>query len=519
MKIQNKNKNNHVFVLFLLFIPFFLSYFYSNSLQLPNFLNSQFSSPSLMSSYESVKIAYEAAGQGHVFTFWDTLTTSDQTSLLSQLAAIDPAEISQIADTVIVNPAPVDESEAKLEPLPETATASLVDQDENEASEWYKTGLDLIRSNSVAVILLAGGQGTRLGSSAPKGCYDVGLPSHKSLFQLQAERISKIQQLAGPGTIVPWYIMTSGPTRGPTEQFFKDNNYFGLNSANVVFFEQGVLPCLTKEGKIILETPAKVAVAPDGNGGIYKALWKSGILDDLKKRGIQHLHTYCVDNCLVKVADPVFLGWAQARKLDIGTKVVRKRDATESVGLIVSKNGRPGVIEYSEISSDLAAEKTADGLLKFRAANIVNHYYSASFLEGIPSWPGTALPYHIAHKKIPYVDLATGNIDPKPTSPNGIKLEQFVFDVFPTLEFNRFGSLEVYRAREFSPLKNAPGSKEDGPETSRADLLKESTRWLEAAGAHVAAGVDVEVSPLTSYGGEGLEKFNGTEFKESLVQV
>ena len=301
----------------------------------------------MSSSYESLKAAYEAAGQGHVFTFWDTLSAADQESLLAQLSAIDPTEISQIADSVIVNPAPVDESEAKLEPLPETATASLLDQ-EDEAAEWYKAGLDLIRKNSVAVILLAGGQGTRLGSSAPKGCYDVGLPSHKSLFQLQAERIAKVQELAGPGTVIPWYIMTSGPTRAPTEQFFKDNNYFGLDPANVVFFEQGVLPCLTKEGKIILETPAKVAVAPDGNGGIYKALWKSGVLADLKKRGIEHLHTYCVDNCLVKVADPVFLGWANAHKLDIGTKVVRKRDATESVGLIVSKNGRPGVIEYSE---------------------------------------------------------------------------------------------------------------------------------------------------------------------------
>lgn len=519
MKSKYKNRINHVFLLFLLlFIPLLLSYYFTNHLHSSVFFSSQSPSPSMSSSYESLKAAYEAAGQGHVFTFWDTLSAADQESLLAQLSAIDPTEISQIADSVIVNPAPVDESEAKLEPLPETATASLLDQ-EDEAAEWYKAGLDLIRKNSVAVILLAGGQGTRLGSSAPKGCYDVGLPSHKSLFQLQAERIAKVQELAGPGTVIPWYIMTSGPTRAPTEQFFKDNNYFGLDPANVVFFEQGVLPCLTKEGKIILETPAKVAVAPDGNGGIYKALWKSGVLADLKKRGIEHLHTYCVDNCLVKVADPVFLGWANAHKLDIGTKVVRKRDATESVGLIVSKNGRPGVIEYSEISPELAAEETEDGLLKFRAANIVNHYYSASFLEGIPSWPASALPYHIAHKKIPYVDIATGNVDPKPTSPNGIKLEQFVFDVFPTLEFDRFGSLEVHRSREFSPLKNAPGSKEDGPETSRADLLKESTRWLREAGANVAPGVEVEASPLTSYGGEGLDKFRGVEFSEPLAQI
>lgn len=471
-----------------------------------------------MDSYETIKARYEAGGQGHVFAFWEELDQDQKTQLLNQLSSMDPKEITEIGDKVIVNPEPENEEEAKLEPLPESATASVLDWSKETHSKWFASGIELIRSGQVAVILLAGGQGTRLGSSAPKGCYDVGLPSKKSLFQLQAERISRLQTLAG-GVAIPWYIMTSGPTRGPTEKFFADNQYFGLDKENVVFFEQGVLPCLTKQGKIILESKSKVAVAPDGNGGIYKALWKSGVLDDLKKRNIKHLHTYCVDNCLVKVADPAFLGWAASLKLDIGTKVVRKRDATESVGLIVSKNGHPGVIEYSEISEELAkqTEPSNPDLLKFRAANIVNHYYSAEFLQGIPNWPSTSLPYHVAHKKIPYVDIATGVADPKPTKPNGIKLEQFVFDVFPTLDFSKFGCLEVHRSEEFSPLKNAPGSKEDSPETSRADLLAEGKKWLVEAGATVGDSTIVEISPLTSYGGEGLSEQSGKSFTSDVV--
>lgn len=483
-------------------------------------------------SFDTLKSAYENAGQGHVFAFWEQLSSSEQTSLLAQLENIDPKEITAIAKDVLSSPphaasaASADDEEAKLDPLPEKATASILEQDQETQNTWYEDGLKLIAQNSVAVILLAGGQGTRLGSSAPKGCYDVGLPSHKSLFQLQAERIAKLQLLASSTSsssekaIIPWYIMTSGPTRKPTQEFFESNNYFGLEQANVIFFEQGVLPCLTNDGKIILENKGRVAVAPDGNGGIYKALDKSGVLADLAKRNIKHLHTYCVDNSLVKVADPVFIGWAASLGVDIATKVVRKRDATESVGLIVSKNGRPGVIEYSEISQELAKQTESDSpdLLTFRAANIVNHYYSAEFLQGIPTWSSSSLPYHIANKKIPSVDLTTGEIDAKPKSPNGIKLEQFVFDVFPTLDFSKFACLEVIRAEEFSPLKNAPGTNEDSPETSRADLLAQGKKWLLNIGAIVPSDdAVIEISPLTSYGGEGLEHFSGQEFTAQVT--
>lgn len=475
--------------------------------------------------FDTLRQKYQAAGQQHVFDFWDTLNDSDKSSLLKQLASIDPAEITAIADSCIVN-APSGHDDKKSAPctvaeLPSQATASIVEHNE-EKSKWYDLGLDLISQNKVAVVLLAGGQGTRLGSSAPKGCYDVGLPSKSTLFQLQAERIKKIAELAaarssGTTPSIPWYIMTSGPTRKVTEEFFEENSYFGLSQKDVIFFEQGTLPCLTGEGKIILSGPSEVAVAPDGNGGVYGALLKNGILDDIKKRGVEHIHTYCVDNCLVKVADPVFIGFSAERKVKIATKVVRKRDATESVGLIVSKNSHPAVLEYSEIDPELASATTADGLLKLRAANIVNHYYSADFLLGIGNWKSTYLPFHIAHKKIPYADLKTGQ-QVKPSEPNGYKLEQFVFDVFPNLTFNEFASLEVERSSEFSPLKNAPGSSNDNPETSRKDLLNQSKRWLIEAGALIKDDQEVEVRPAASYGGEGLEKYKGKAVTSLVVE-
>jgi len=393
-----------------------------------------------------------------------------------------------------------------LEPLPESATASILDSKPEDIEKWYESGLDLIAENSVGVVLMAGGQGTRLGSSDPKGCFNIGLPSEKSLFQIQAERIRKVAKLAhkksGKDVVVPWYVMTSGPTRGPTEKYFKENNYFGLKAENVIIFEQGVLPCISNEGKILLENKGKVAVAPDGNGGIYQAIVTSSVMEDMRKRGIKHIHAYCVDNCLVKVADPVFIGFAASKDVDIATKVVRKRSAKESVGLILLKNGKPDVVEYSEIDAETAEAKDPkqQDVLKFRAANIVNHYYSFRFLESIPQW-AHKLPHHVARKKIPYVDTESGNTV-KPEKPNGIKLEQFVFDVFPMLDLKKFACMEVKREEEFSPLKNAKGTGEDDQDTSKRDIMQQGQRWAKAAGAMVVSEGEesgIEISPLVSY--------------------
>ncbi|KAI0546501.1 nucleotide-diphospho-sugar transferase [Xylaria curta] len=490
----------------------------------------------------ALKAKFESAGQGHVFTFYESLSDAEKEAFFKQVQKIDPARINKLWDHA-QNP-PKEPENTVVEPLPESATASILDSKPEDLERWYNLGLDLIGKGEVAVILLAGGQGTRLGSKAPKGAFNIRLNSKKTLFHIQAERILKIQELAAERAKdkskaqVPWYVMTSGPTRSMTEKFFKkerlaelsdaDNEaraqgkpYFGLDEKNVKIFEQGVLPCYDFNGKIMLARKGEVAVAPDGNGGIYKALQDEGVLEDMRKRGIKHVHAYCVDNCLAKVADPVFIGFSAEKKVKIATKVVRKRNATESVGLILSKNGRPDVVEYSEI--DKATAEAQDpkqpGVLKFRAANIVNHYYSFEYLDGMGD-KVNALPPHIAKKKIPYFDVQKGEAVTDVTKPNGIKLEQFVFDNFKWLDLSEFACFEVKREDEFSPLKNAdaPGA-EDCPTTSRQHIKGQGKRWAEAAGATVKNGDDegLEVSPLTSYGGEGLDSWKDKEITESTI--
>ncbi|KAG8954315.1 UDP-N-acetylglucosamine pyrophosphorylase [Tulasnella sp. 419] len=477
----------------------------------------------------SLKRRFEAAGQGHVFQFWSTLSPEEQSALYAQLQALDVERVNRIWQISVEaeKEASSGLAQEEIEPLPENAFDTIVGAPDKEA-EWRAIGLKAIAAGQVGVLLMAGGQGTRLGSSDPKGCYDIGLPSHKSLFQYQAERIARLQSVAereagAPegSVVIPWYVMTSGPTRKPTVDFFKRHNYFGLDPKNIIFFEQGTLPCLTMDGKILLDTPSRIAVAPDGNGGLYAALraplsseTSTTVLSDLASRNISYIHAYCVDNCLVRVADPTFIGFSISKGADVAAKVVRKCYPTESVGVVALRGEKFGVIEYSEISkaqSELRDKKT--GELAFRAANIANHFYTLDFLKQVESFEDQ-MAFHIARKKIPHVDLASGSLV-KPSSPNGMKLEMFVFDVFPFAKSMMV--LEVERKEEFSPLKNAPGTGSDDPETSRKDLLAQQLRFLENAGAQVASDAEIEISPLLSYAGEGLEIVKGRSFARSGI--
>ncbi|KAF9108006.1 UDP-N-acetylglucosamine pyrophosphorylase [Mortierella sp. AM989] len=464
-----------------------------------------------------LKERYQAAGQGHLFTFYDDLSAEQQQVLVEQLEALNVERVNRIHQKATTCPSPMLNNQAALlAPLPEECFDSTLEASKEKIHEWQTIGLNQISQNKVAVILLAGGQGTRLGSSAPKGCYDISLPSSKSLFQIQAERILKLQNLAQeqPGAVpdvtIPWYVMTSGPTRPATVAFFQENNYFGLKSSNIVFFEQGTLPCLTFDGKIMMESKSQVAVAPDGNGGVYAALRGTGVLANMAERKIEYLHAYCVDNCLVRVADPVFIGYCIQKNADCGAKVVRKNAPDEPVGVVCLRNSAFNVVEYSEIDEEVAhAVNPKNGQLSFGAGNIANHFYTTDFLNRVESFEGD-LEYHIARKKIKTLDMQTGDII-APKQVNGMKLEMFVFDVFPFTE--RMAVFEVDRREEFSPLKNAPGTGQDCPETSRRDILQQHVRFIEAAGGKVIVGDDdiqiegaptLELSPLVTYSGEGL---------------
>lgn len=485
----------------------------------------------------SLRQRYQAAGQSHLFAFWDTLQPEQQAQLAQQLDELDVDRVNQVFETAIKA-----DEEARagkshdVQPPPPSSVVNTIEgeADPTKVEHFRELGLGAIAKGEVGVLLMAGGQGTRLGSKAPKGCYDIGLPSHKSLFQIQAERILTLQRLAAQHTsssssssskssvVIPWYIMTSGPTRKDTEAFFAQHNYFGLDQRNIVFFEQGTLPCLSLEGKILLDSPSKVATAPDGNGGLYRALrtpYNRGspdtVISDLEKRGIKYLHAYGVDNCLVKVGDPVFLGVCLEQGVKAGVKVVKKTDPKESVGVVALRDGKFGVVEYSEIPEALSSARDSNGELSFRAANIVNHFYTTTFLANdIPEFE-PQMAFHIARKKIPTINLESGE-PVKPSTPNGMKLELFVFDVFPFC--GKLAVHEVARREEFSPLKNAKGTGVDDQDTSKRDLLAQQSRWLQKVGAKVDEGKEIELSPLLTYSGEGLERFKNQTLAEGNIE-
>ncbi|CAB1324102.1 unnamed protein product [Coregonus sp. 'balchen'] len=402
------------------------------------------------------------AGQSHLVQFWDELTPEQQAEMTSDLEAMDFQEINKFFGSAmeVSGSSKQEKMDTRMEPVPREVLGS-VTRDRDCLKVWEEEGLRCISQSRVAVLLLAGGQGTRLGVSYPKGMYDVGLPSHKTLFQIQAERILRLQQLAeqsyGAKCCIPWYIMTSGRTMESTKKLFSRHSYFGLCKDN-------------------------------------------GIVEDMDRKGVKFIHVYCVDNILVKVADPAFVGFCVQKGADCGAKVVEKTNPTEAVGVVCKVDGRYQVVEYSEITLATAEKRSADGRLMFNAGNVANHFFTLAFLR----------------------------------------------DVVQT-----FVVYEVLREDEFSALKNADSQDgKDTPTTVKHALMSLHHRWVLNAGGHfidengtrvpaiprdgpagsgtadvnqnLKDGTDLpikcEISPLVSYGGEGLEELvSGREFRPTLV--
>lgn len=456
------------------------------------------------------KKAVTAAGQGHLLGDWDRLSTDQRLHLMADIQEFDLAYVN---NSYIASKSLAAENKRPPQPLQEVTT--LKDLGHDNIDIWTKAGYKLIAEGRAAVLLLAGGQGTRLGSSAPKGCYDIGLPSHKSLFQLQAERLIRVQQLAAEilhgqgakvGHPVRWYIMTSPSTDAPTKEHFKKHRHFGLDPDQLFFFQQGQLPCLTPEGKIILASSHALAKAPDGNGGVYLALAKSGALQDMQSHGVEAVDCFAVDNALIKLADPLFLGHCHSQQTDCGARVVAKAHPEEKVGVFARRGAHVEVVEYSEMDPQEAASvDPSTGELRYAWSNVCMHYFSTAFLVAMADRLKQQGQYHIAHKKIPSKD---GPVQ-------GVKLELFIFDTFPMA--HRVSLMEVARASEFAPVKNAPGSASDSPDTARQAIMSSHQRWVEEAGGSVTSPEGVEVSPLVSYGGEGLDQLcKGKTFQSSL---
>ncbi|MBA4066979.1 MAG: UDP-N-acetylhexosamine pyrophosphorylase [Isosphaera sp.] len=426
-----------------------------------------------------------AHGQDHVLAGWQDLPRARRAAFVAQLSAVDLAELAALAARAHdAHPPPTD-----LAPIP------VAPADPSPAD--LARGEEALRRGEVAALMVAGGQGSRLGFDKPKGMYPVGPVSGATLFQLHAEKILALGRRYGKP--VPFLVMTSPATDGDTRDYFREHRFFGLRPSDVIFFQQGTMPAVdAATGRLLLEEPGKLFLSPNGHGGTLTALAECGVLAELKTRGVRHVYYFQVDNPLLKVCDPGFVGRHVAADSEASSKVVFKEKPEEKVGVFAVVGGRCGLIEYSDLPKDLAAAREPDGTLRFRAGSPAIHLFSLAFLDRVTSTGG--LPYHVARKAVPYWDpeaLATV----APTTPNALKFERFVFDALPLAD--RWLAVEARRAEEFAPLKNASGA--DSAETVRAALVAEHARWLAAAGVRTG-GHPVEVSPLFALDADALKR-------------
>ncbi|MGP1309457.1 MAG: UTP--glucose-1-phosphate uridylyltransferase [Phycisphaerales bacterium] len=452
-------------------------------------------------SLDETRAALERIGQHHVLRFVDDLNQSQQRNLCAQIADLPLGEIPTLVERY-VKAAPEFSPPAELQPAP-----FYPDDRDKPVSLWgreryEKAGEDLIRAGKVAAFTVAGGQGTRLGYDGPKGCYPAGAVTKKPLFEMLAESIHAAQDRYG--ATIPWAIMTSPLNHDATAAFFNDNKHFGLDPGAVMFFPQGVMPSFDMgTGALLLSEKHRVATNPDGHGGSLRALRNSGVLERLGAMGVEHL-SYCqVDNPIVRVVDPLFMGLhatADDSSGEMSSKMVLKTNPAEKVGVFAQSAGKTHVMEYSDLPANMADATDRDGTLLFKAANIAVHALSLAFIEKLTSGDAEdALPYHRAEKKVPHVDLATG-ATVEPSAPNAVKLEMFVFDALP--KCGRSLVMETLRVEEFAPIKNASGV--DSPESSARIQTERAARWLEAAGVSIPRNADglanctLEISPRTA---------------------
>lgn len=324
--------------------------------------------------------------QEHIAQFYDSLDQTGKSQLLADIKGVDFKQLKNMFEKTLEENKVLTKLDSFMKPVPAELKGSYQNSTPEQLAAYESKGLEAISKGEVAVVLLAGGQGTRLGVSYPKGMYSVGLPSNKTLFQLQAERLRRVQKLASTEdtkAVVPWYIMTSENTHEQIKSYFAKNDFFNLDSQTVSFFEQGTLPCLTRDGKLLLDQKNKISRAPDGNGGLYKALLEHNVLDDILKRGVKYIHIYCVDNILIRIADPVFIGFCIEKEANCAAKVVRKVEPDESVGVICQVNDKFQVVEYSEISQETRNLREENGDLTYNAGNICNHFLTIEFLEDV----------------------------------------------------------------------------------------------------------------------------------------
>jgi len=436
---------------------------------------------------EALRKTLSEHGQEHVLGFWPDLAEGARRKLSKQLGGLDLDLLDRLVRGEGVfepdpDPSAIDE--------PEVVTLPATDGDLARLRAAREVGLEEMHAGRVAAPAVAAGQGTRLGFDGPKGA----------------------------GRPIPWYIMTSEGNDKATRAFLRKHKHFGLDPEDVFIFTQGMLPAADGEGRMFLAEPGRVFTAPNGHGGTLSALADSGALEDMTSRGIEHVYYFQVDNPLVPVPDPVFIGHHVEAGAEMSSKVLRKRSPEEPIGTVVRREGRPVVIEYSDIPPEVQDAVTAEGDMRYPWGSIAIHVISVGFVRRFMD-DGLALPFHRARKQIPHVDAEGQLVIPE--EPNGTKFEMFIFDA---LHFAKASvTMEVAREDEFAPVKNASGK--DSVATSRAALSDLYARWLETAGVAVEREADgavagaLEISPLTADSAEAL-KGNlppETEFRDGLA--
>lgn len=458
---------------------------------------------------DAVRARLAPLGQEHLLKFADELDGPTLAALLAQIESIDWSAVPGLVERY-VRSKPTAAASGKVEPAAyyPSDPSSSAGRGPWDRERYRAKGVELIAAGKVAAFTVAGGQGSRLGFDGPKGCFPGGAVTNKPLFACLADWILAAQhRWCAGGRTIPWYIMTSPANHAATVDFFRNAAYFGLRKEDVFFFTQGVMPSFDRvTGRVLLNERHEVSLNPDGHGGSLKALADSGALADMRRRGVEHVSYTQIDNPLVRVIDPVFIGLHAAApdsSAEMSSKMVAKSHAGEKVGVLCNVGGKTAVIEYSDMPRELSEATNPDGSLRFSAGSIAIHVIAVEFIERLAramrEGNGAGLAYHRADKKVPCVDLATGK-RVEPAEANAVKLELFVFDALPLCRSSIV--METDRVDEFAPIKNATGA--DSPETCRQTQTRRAGRWLSAAGCRLPYAPDgslncvLEISPQTA---------------------
>ncbi|MGA2255548.1 MAG: UDPGP type 1 family protein [Thermoguttaceae bacterium] len=433
--------------------------------------------------------------QEHLLGFWAQLDPGQRESLVRQIHRIDFSLIEKLYAQR------QDQSDFRDLALRAAEPAAFrLDASKNRLSpaEARARGHQALLAGQVGVILVAGGQGTRLGFDHPKGMFSIGPVSGRTLFQIHIEKILAIALRRR--VRIPLYLMTSPATHEETLHFLAAQKRFGMAEEDLHVFCQGTMPAVdAATGQLLLEAPDRLAVSPNGHGGMLAAFAESGAMDDARGRDIRQLFYFQVDNPLVDIAGAEYLGYHILSEAEMTSQVIAKRDSLEKVGNVVDVDGRLMVIEYSDLPDDIARKLNPDGSLAIWAGSIAVHVFDLDFLSRAKD-QADSLPYHFAHKKVAYVDSAGRRVEP--AKANAIKFERFIFDLMPSAR-NAI-VVEVDPASAFAPLKNASGAAADTPESVKAQISDLHRQWLREAGVEVADSIPVEISPWLALDAEEL---------------